>query len=75
MENQVFGRIRTEKYLCKLVMPGQGKVIEADTIDYASFDSWEKDIGPEGWIVRDQISLPLKRKSYALLNSTKRKLD
>jgi glycine cleavage system H protein len=60
MENQVFGRIRTKRYLCKLIMPVRGKVIEANTIDYTSFNSCDKDFDPEEWIVKIQISLPLK---------------
>lgn len=67
MENQVFGRLHTKRYLCKLIMPVRGKVIEANTIDYPSFNSWVKDFNPEEWIVKIQISLPLKaEKLYTL---------
>jgi glycine cleavage system H protein len=67
MENQVFGRLRTRRYLCKLIMPVRGKVIEANAIDYISFNNLEKDLDPSEWIVKIQISLPLKsEKLYTL---------
>lgn len=64
---RVFGRVHTKRYLCKLIMPVRRKVIEANTIDYTSFKSWEKYFDPEEWIVKIQISLPLKtEKLYTL---------
>lgn len=67
MENQVFGRLRTKRYLCKLIMPVRGKVIGANTIDYTLFNNWEKDLEPAEWIVKIQIYLPLKsEKLYTL---------
>jgi glycine cleavage system H protein len=60
VENQVFGRIRTKRYLCKLIMPMPGKVIALNNIDYASFNDLTKDFDPQEWIVKLQISLPLK---------------
>jgi glycine cleavage system H protein len=71
MENQAFGRIRTNRYLCKLIMPVRGKVLEANTIDYSSFNRWEKDFDPEEWIVKIQISLPLKTKMLYTLEQYK----
>ena len=60
VENQVFGRIRTKRYLCKLIMPVPGKVIALNSIDYTSFNNLKKEFDPEEWIVKLQISLPLK---------------
>jgi|GEM_PF-1484246 len=66
-ENQAFGRIRTKKYLCKLIMPLRGKVLEANVIDYQKFNTAEKDFDPNEWIVKISISLPLEtEKLYSL---------
>jgi glycine cleavage system H protein len=59
-ENQVFGRIRTKRYLCKLIMPLKGKVLEANIIDYDKFNATEADFDPNEWIVKIAVSLPLK---------------
>jgi glycine cleavage system H protein len=76
VENQVFGRVRTKRYLCKLIMPVRGKVIEANKIDYTSFNRWDKDFDPEEWIVRIQIALPLKtEKLYTLQQYKKNQTD
>jgi glycine cleavage system H protein len=66
-ENQVFGRIRTNRYLCKLIMPIRGKVLEANFTDYEKFNTIEGDFDPNEWIVKIAISLPLKsEKLYTL---------
>lgn len=66
-ENQVFGRIRTSRYLVKLIMPIRGKVIEASTIDYFGFNNLEKEFDPEEWIVKIEVALPLRtEKLYSL---------
>jgi glycine cleavage system H protein len=66
-ENQVFGRIRTKKYLCKLIMPIRGKILEANTINYEKFNATDQDFDPEEWIVKIAISLPLiSKKLYTL---------
>jgi glycine cleavage system H protein len=79
MENQVFGRIRTKKYLCKLIMPLRGKILEANKIDYDKFNSTDKDFDPDEWIVKIAISFPLvSEKLYTLedykSNNTERAL-
>src|SRR6187549_3207320 len=58
MENQVFGRIWTNKYLCKLIMPIRGKVLETNVINYENFNSTEKDLDQNDWIVKIAISIP-----------------
>jgi glycine cleavage system H protein len=60
IENQVFGRIRTDKYLCKLIMPMRGKILGANQIDYTSFNSLDKDIDAEEWIVKVEIADPFQ---------------
>jgi glycine cleavage system H protein len=71
-ENQVFGRIRTQKYLCKLIMPFRGKVLEANVIDVAKFTT-EKDFDPNEWIIKIAISLPLKSEKLYTLEEYKSK--
>ena len=50
-ENQVFGTITTEKYLCKLIMPLRGKIVEANVINYEKFNTMDEDFDPDEWIV------------------------
>jgi glycine cleavage system H protein len=70
-ENQVFGRVRTKRYLCKLIMPLRGTVVDANALDYESFNTCEKDFDPEEWIVRIEISLPLKSEKLYTLDQYK----
>lgn len=72
-ENQVFGRIRTKKYLCKLIMPLRGKVLEANVIDYEKFNTTERDFDPDEWIAKIAISLPLKSEKLYTLEEYKSK--
>lgn len=66
-ENQVFGRIRTPRYLVKLIMPVRGKVLEANSIDYVKFNDHDKDFDPEEWIIKIDVVLPLRaEKLYSL---------
>ena len=67
VESQVFGRVRTKKYLCKLIMPLRGRILEANTIDYESFNNIEKDFDQHEWVVKIAISFPIKsEKLYSL---------
>lgn len=59
-ETQVFGRIRSRKYLCKLIMPIRGKIVAANEINYTSFNKLDKDFDPEEWIVKIEIALPFR---------------
>ena len=59
MENQVFGSLRTNKYLCKLIMPIRGKVLEANTINYEKFNTADGDFNSDEWIIKIAIFLPL----------------
>ena len=70
-ENQAFGRIRTEKYLCKLIMPFRGKVLEANAIDYPGFNSTDEDFDPDEWIVKIGINHPLKSEKLYTLDDYK----
>jgi len=72
-ENQVFGRIRTKKYLCKLIMPVRGKVLEANVMDYEKFNTTEKDFDPSEWIVKIAVSMPLKSEKLYTLEEYKSK--
>jgi glycine cleavage system H protein len=66
-ENQVFGTITTEKYLCKLIMPLRGKIVEANVINYEKFNTMDEDFDPDEWIVKITISHPLiSKKLYTL---------
>lgn len=60
IENQVFGTIRTKKYLCQLIMPLRGLILEANTFNYESFNNTNKVLDPAEWIVKIAISFPLK---------------
>jgi glycine cleavage system H protein len=71
MENQVFGRVRTKRYLCKLIMPVRGTVVAANTIDYTLFNNSDKDFDPQEWIVKIKISLPLKSERLFTLDQYK----
>ena len=62
MENQVFGSIRTAKYLCKLIMPVRGKVLEANMINYEKFNSTDGDFNPDEWLVKIAFSDPVRSK-------------
>jgi len=72
-ENQVFGRVRTKKYLCKLIMPIRGKVLQANGIDYVKFNMTERDFDPSEWIVKIGISLPFKSEKLYSLEEYKKK--
>ena len=66
-ENQVFGRIRTPRYLVKLIMPIRGKILEASTIDYVKFNNLERDFDPDEWIVKIDVVLPFRtEKLYSI---------
>lgn len=71
-ENQVFGRI-SQRYLCKLIMPLRGQVLEANIIDYEKFNTTEKDFDPNEWIVKIAVSLPLKSEKLYTLEEYKSK--
>ncbi len=71
-ENQVFGRIRTPRYLVKLIMPIRGKVLEANTIDYSEFNKLERDVDPEEWIVKIRLALPLRTEKIFTLEQYKK---
>lgn len=67
MENQVFGRIRTPRYLVKLIMPIRGTVLGANRIDYGKFNKYANDFDSEEWIVKIDVVLPLRsEKLYSL---------
>ena len=67
VEKQVFGRIRTDRYLCKLITPIRGKIIEANEINYTTFNRLDKDFDPEEWIVKVEIAHPFQaEKLYTL---------
>ncbi len=72
-ENQVFGRIRSQRYLCKLIMPLRGKVVEAEIIDYEKFNTTETDFDPNEWIVKIAVSTPLKSEKLYTLEEYKSK--
>ena len=67
IENQVFGRVRTKKYLCNLIMPLRGKILEANTFNYEKFNVSDRDFNPDEWIVKIAISLPLISKQLYTL--------
>jgi glycine cleavage system H protein len=58
-EDQAFGRITSNRYLCKLIMPFSGIVVEANTINYNTFNETTSDFDPSEWIVRIGLSRPL----------------
>lgn len=57
--NQVFGRVRTDKYVCKLIMPVNGKVVEANTFDYNKLNMNDKELDINEWIVKITMNRPL----------------
>ena len=59
IEDQVFGRIRTKKYLCKLIMPIRGKILESNVINYERLNNIDDDFDPTEWIVKISLSSPL----------------
>lgn len=71
IENQAFGRIRTKKYLCKLIMPLRGKILEANVINYDQFNTLDKDLDENEWIVKIAISFPLKSENLYSLEEYK----
>jgi glycine cleavage system H protein len=71
MENQVFGRVRTKRYLCKLIMPVRGTVMVANSFDYELFNTCVKDLDPEEWIVKIKIAFPLKSEKLFTLDQYK----
>lgn len=72
VENQVFGRIKTNRYLCKLIMPIRGKVMEINTFDYEHLNNWDKDFDPDEWIVKIGIALPLRTEKLYTLEEYKK---
>lgn len=67
IENQVFGMIRTKKYLCHLIMPLRGIILEANTFNYESFNDMNKGFDPDEWLVKIAISFPLKSEKLCTL--------
>ena len=68
VENQVFGRIKTDRYLCKLIMPIRGKIVGVNDIDYATFNRLDKDFDAEEWIVKIEIAHPFQAEKLFTLD-------
>jgi glycine cleavage system H protein len=55
-KDQVFARIKTVKYLYKLIMPFQGTIIEVNS---ENINNKNKRISTDSWIVKIKLSHPI----------------
>jgi len=70
-QNQVFGRVRNETTLCKLIMPFDGLIIEANNSYTSNLEAINGEYSYDNWIVKVKLILPIDKNNLFSLDAYK----
>lgn len=67
-KEQVFGKIQTEKYITKLIMPFDGKILEVNT---DAFNNITEEYFHDHWLIKVKLALPIDKSNLLSLDEYK----
>jgi glycine cleavage system H protein len=71
LRTQVFGRVKNDRLLCKLVMPFDGVVLEANDTYINNLETINGAYAYENWIVKVKLTKPIDKSGLFTLDQYK----